>query len=174
MENALEIEKTAYDASYGQLRSQKEDLKSFRAQASFCAAISGLVATAFATIAADNLFSGDARHQFLGVSLYEWLVLITFVLSIAFAILAIVDWRTVRFELSPKTALHFSKHYDHYPEEGFRSAEAQLYALLATEADEFFNENEEVIDRIKTYIFMSLFFAFAQIPAWVILAVSVQ
>ncbi len=117
------------------------------------------------------MFTGEAKHQFLNISVHEWLVLSTFSLSILFAILAIVDWRTVRFDLDPKTALHFSEYYENYPEDGYRSAEAQLYALLATEADRFFDENEGVISRIKTYIFLSSIFAFAQIPAWVMLSI---
>lgn len=153
----------AFELAYGQLRGQKEDLKSFRGQASFCAAISGIIATAFSSLAPPSFLSSMSNEgmQFLQITFFEWFVIITLTLSVLFAILAIIHWQTCTFELNPAVPIH-------HAEENQERADA-MYLKLAKDADQYFDQNEAVITEVRVMLLRSLVFAFLQIPAWIIL-----
>jgi hypothetical protein len=160
-----EVAKTAYDLAYGQLRSQKTDLQFFRGQASFAAAVSGLIATVFSSIAGEKFVTSGhlATHTFLGMGLIGWLITACFALSVGFAVKAFAGWRSCVFDLNPKTAIHYSK-------SGLSHDDLML--RFAEDADEYFDKNEEVIKETRTYLSLALIFAWGQIPAWIILILS--
>lgn len=160
-----DVANTAYDLAYGQLRSQKMDLQFFRGQASFAAAVSGLIATVFSSIAGEKFIASShlATHTFLGMGLMGWLVIGSFALSIGFAVKAFSGWTSCVFDLNPKTAIYYS-------ENGLSHDDLML--RLAADADGYFDKNEEVIKETRRYLSLALIFAWIQIPAWIILTLS--
>jgi hypothetical protein len=160
-----EAAKTAYDLAYGQLRSQKMDLQFFRGQASFAAAVSGLIATVFSSIAGEKFITSgnQATHSFFGMNLIAWLITISFALSVGFAVKAFTGWRSCVFDLNPKTAIYHSRNELSYDE---------LMLKLAADADGYFDQNEDVIKETRLYLSLALVFAWGQIPAWIVLILS--
>ena len=152
----------AWDLSYSQLRAQKEDLKYLRNQASFCAAVSGLIASVFANLVRSNpqYVFGDSPDGFLGFSLCEVLVIGLFTGSIAFSVVAVIGWKTCNFDMNSATILHAKDH---------QRDEDNLFSQLSSDAQEYFVENEKVLDDAKEKLRWSLILAWAQIPAWLTL-----
>ena len=160
-----EVAKMAYDLAYGQLRSQKMDLQFFRGQASFATAVSGLIATVFSSIAGEKLLTSSSisSHSFLGIDLIGWIVMSFFTLSIGFALMAFARWRSCVFDLNPRTVIHCSEN---------DLCHNDLLLKLAADADSYFDVNENVIKATRQYLFLSLLFAWGQIPAWIMLILS--
>ena len=78
----------AYEVAKSQLVNQKEDLKNLRNQASFSAAVNGLVATVFASLASERIVdSFTVEPVYIWFGLEAWLVLMTFGASLCFSIL---------------------------------------------------------------------------------------
>lgn len=148
----------AFDVSYQQLRGQKEDLRHIRNQASIGAAISGLIASVFASLLGEGgMTAYNLAPFFFGIGLSLWLVLLTFSASIAFAILAVLDWRKCVFELSPLWILKENENSRSY---------AHILDQLAKDADMYFDDNEVVMKAARQHLWFALVFGWAQILAW--------
>ncbi|MFV8557832.1 hypothetical protein ACNQ62_07140 [Sulfitobacter sp. SBS6] len=154
-----ESESIAFELAYGQLRSQKEDLQFFRGQASFAAAVAGLISTVFATILGDQIVSSTGM-TFLGLSPVSWIIFTCFSLSVGFSVKAFMGWRSCTFDLSPAMALYYSEH---------NLSSIDLKKMLASDADRYFDENEDVITDTRHFLALALTFAWLQIPAWLLL-----
>lgn len=156
-----EADQIAFDLAYGQLRSQKADLQFFRGQASFAAAVSGLISTVFATILGEKLLN-PTGIVFFGLSPIGCIILICFALSVAFAVKAFMGWKLCTFDLNPQTALHYSK---------YELCSNDLKRTLELDADKYFDSNETVIADARHFLSLSLIFAWLQIPAWLLLLI---
>ncbi|MCB2150648.1 MAG: hypothetical protein KDE06_05315 [Rhodobacteraceae bacterium] len=152
----------AFELSYSQLRSQKEDLKSLRNQASFCAAVSGLVASVFVNIAngANRTVFVDDGGGFFGFSILGMLAILLFSLSVMFAAFVVIGWKNCIFDLNSDVFIHAKDH---------NRAEDEVFTQLASDSKKYFEDNEGVIDDAKCYLTNSLIFAWAQIVPWVAL-----
>jgi hypothetical protein len=157
--------RTAYELAYGQLRSQKTDLQFFRGQASFAAAVSGIIASVFSSIAGEKFLAATDSEiaSYLGITLVGWLVLLCFALSVGCAVKAFMSWSICTFDLNPKTAIFYAEH---------GKSNDELLLNLALDADGFFDQNENVITETRKYLSLALIFAWCQIPAWLILISS--
>lgn len=158
---ASSVRELACNIALEQLARQKEDLRSIRNQASFSAAISGLIATVFSTLLAGNGSRAfKEQPDFLWFSIEGWLVIVAFAGSIAFAVQVVVARMVVNFEISAEWILGKEKNGD--------TLEKIRYDL-ATFAEEYFDENEIVIAKASQNLLFSLIFSWAQIPAWLLL-----
>ena len=156
-----DIERLAFEVAFSQLNGQKEDLRNLRNQASFGAAITGLIATVFATllsaVADDNPITRfTSGVTMIGLSIEAWFVVLSLTASLSFAILVMVSWRKCVFELSPKHILNQSSIHG-------------VLRELATDADGFFDQNENVIQEAKSYLWWCLVLGWLQIPSWLVL-----
>ncbi|QCO57001.1 hypothetical protein EOK75_14500 (plasmid) [Pseudorhodobacter turbinis] len=160
-----ENERIAYELAYGQLRSQKADLQFFRGQASFAAAISGLIASVFSSIAGTKFLipGADLAHSFLGIGVAGWLVISCFALSITFAVKAFMNWKECTFDLNPATAIYYADR---------AMPHKDLLLRFAADADKFFDKNERVIEEARGNLRLALIFACCQVPAWLVLTFS--
>ena len=155
------IERLAFEVAYSQLNGQKEDLRNLRNQASFGAAITGLIGTVFATLLS-AMSDDDAITRFktgatmIGLSIEAWFVIISLTSSLSFAILVMVSWRKCTFDLSP---MHILK----------QSNIDEILRELATDADKYFDQNERVILEARSYLWWCLVLGWVQIPAWLLL-----
>jgi hypothetical protein len=159
------LAKEAFDLAYAQLRSQKEDLKNYRNQASICCAVTGLIASFFASFSrlhSINVFGCFEECLYL-MPFSVWALLSLITLSIVSAVAAIISWQEVKFDLDPDTILHSVIYYDKLP-----SPETTLFVSLARDANKFFDENEDVLDDVKLKLAMSFLLGWAQIPIWII------
>ncbi|WP_162620407.1 hypothetical protein [Limimaricola cinnabarinus] len=157
-----EYSKFAYELSYSQLRGQKEDLKSLRNQASYCAAITGLVATIFASFfrVIYPEFSALKAGEGIHLPLAFWLIFGSVLVSIILSSLVLVGRGEYTFELNPDAILHAITTETKLPD---------LHAKLAKDADEFFDENERKIGRVRWLLGGGLFAAVFQVPLWIFL-----
>jgi hypothetical protein len=154
-----EIERTAFDLAYGQLRAQKADLQFFRGQAAFAAAVSGIIASVFSSIVGEKLISPE-MPIFLGLDAVGWLVVGSFSLSVGFAVKAFMGWSTCTFDLNPNTAIYYIEH---------QMSHEELLCRLAKDADAYFDKNEEIITQTRHSLGMALICSWCQIPAWLLL-----
>lgn len=155
------LEKLAYEMAYAQLRGQKDDLRYFRNQATAGAIFSGIVAGMFARLASASEHTEEALglNAFLGISVEYWLVFLTFGGSIIAAVVAIINWSKVKFELDPNSIL--------FAVDNGESQEI-LYRRLACDANRFFDENESVVGSTRQALWWSLVLAAGQMPAWLL------
>jgi hypothetical protein len=150
----------AFEVSKFQLSGQKEDLRTLRNQASFGAAISGLIATVFASLVEPSQLQSDAVFvSILGISLEFWFVVLAFSASVGFAIRVGSGWKDCTFELNPRWILR---------ENEIGKEPQQILAKLAKDADDYFNENEDVISDARSNLWASMVFGWVQIPAWLL------
>ena len=153
-EREMNGSKIAFEIAFAQLRGQKEDLRNVRNQASFAAAITGLIATVFASmVPAERVSNLEVGQLILGISLDALLVFILFSASMYFAIMVMTNVRTCIFEFDPRLALD-------------GGGEDELLAQYAKFADRFFDGNEEVIGEARSNLWRALVCGWAQIPAW--------
>jgi len=138
------------------------DLQFFRGQASFAAAVSGLIATFFGSFLGKKLVNSDQELMF-GVSGAGLLVFLCFGLSIGYTVRAFTGWKPVTFELNPKTAVHYAT---------YEMPLEELLRKLALDADQYFDQNEKVISDVRHFLSMALLFGWCQIPAWLLLFIE--
>jgi len=151
----------AYEIATRQLIAQKEDLRNLRNQASFAAAVTGLLATFFATMLGPQVLEDVLGCLYVvGIRLEMWLVVFAITGSICYAILVITGWQKVTFDLEVEWVLQ-----EHKNGVGLES----IYGKLAKDMDCFFVSNEEVVTAAKCNLLMSLILSFLQIPAWLLL-----
>ncbi|WP_299687502.1 hypothetical protein [uncultured Tateyamaria sp.] len=158
-----ELSKRAFELSYNQVRSQKEDLRAIRNQASFAATLTGLVATFFSSIAlsANSTVLIDANYLFSFKA--EAIVVVLFVtLSIVLSAVVVSGRSEVQFDLNADYILYAQKH---------RSKEDDLTTIIENELTEVlkcnFSTNEAVIKRNSVYLTLAFFVGLFQIPAWI-------
>lgn len=151
------LEEKAYILAYDQLRSQKADLQAYRGQASFCAAISGIIASVFVGLIRSTGGSLSAVADANGLALEVWAALIAFSLSVFASVATVAGWRVCRFDLNPQRFLHAAKEDE---------AEEDLFRHLAEKSDSYFDANEKILDQTKNVLSFGLVMAFLQIPIW--------
>ncbi|MCR9062157.1 MAG: hypothetical protein NXI02_32895 [Rhodobacteraceae bacterium] len=150
----------SFEIARSQLANRKEDLRGIRNQASFAAALSGLIASVFSSLVPDGQFRSDVLALgWLGVSVEIWFVIISFSGSIAFAIRVGSGWKSCTFELNPRFVINTSNISRDLDE---------VYRILAIDADEFFDKNEKVISDARTNLWFAIVLGWAQIPAWLL------
>ncbi|WP_400087200.1 hypothetical protein [Yoonia sp. R78084] len=160
-DSSLDLAKITFDMARAQLLSQKDDLRNLRNQASFGAAITGLIATVFAT-----LLGSEGFRDFRGLAgdvapIAEiWILLALFASSLFFSILVIVSWSSVTFEQSADWVIQHAN-------EG--RSDLELLQALAKEAEVFADQNEVVILATMNHLWWSLVLSWAQIPFWVLI-----
>jgi hypothetical protein len=157
------VEKELLQISLSQLRSQKEDLRNFRNQAGFMSATSGIVATVFASLlppfSAESFLSGSF---ILGYNIEAFLVLALFSLSVLFAFRVVICWGSVTFDLDIGSLTERYK---------ASNSNDDFILEVAKEIDGHFLSNESTVDQARSDLFFSGFFAFSQVPMWLVLIV---
>lgn len=140
-----------------QLARQKEDLRNFRNQAAFCAAINTLIAGIFSSFLSQLDWKVTYAGSFLSLPVSLWLVLIFFIGSLIGTILIIISFEKGTYDLNTDFIIYQVK------EE--KSLEETLQTL-AESGSKFFDGNEVIIGNTRSKLVYALLFAFAQIPAW--------
>ncbi|MEQ6202573.1 hypothetical protein ABMC88_05915 [Sulfitobacter sp. HNIBRBA2951] len=161
---SLEIARLSYEVSKSQLVNQKEDLKNLRNQASFCAAITGLIGTVFASLGTSlTLESFTSRIGLLNDGFEGLFVVLTFAMSICFSILVMTTWRKCTFDFDVNWILAQNE---------LGRTDEDILIQLSKDADKYFNENERVLDETKDNLWWSLVLSWCQIPAWILLLLT--
>jgi len=157
-----ELSLRALEIGSANLRSQKEDLRTIRNQAGFCAAFSSILATAFASLVPSGSFTASAgTGAILGVKLLPLLVITMLLLSLIFAA-RVMSWKLeCTFEI--KSSWLVQKCFD--TNHGFSRSE--VLRRGAEDAQEYFDANEKVIGKASAGVALSLCFSFAQFCAWI-------
>lgn len=161
MDCDLRPDLVALQMSREQLRSQKEDLRHIRGQASFSAALNGAIATIFLTV---FFTSQDVSGQVFSNVLF-FLAICSFLGSLVFSILAISDWKTCHFDQSARWI---------FSELAKQKADKDVIKTLALEAEGYFDENEKVVQGVRIQIWWSSVLAWAQAIAWISLLLIVE
>ncbi|WP_142081528.1 hypothetical protein [Roseinatronobacter monicus] len=146
-----------------QLARQKEDLRNFRNQAAFCAAINTLIASIFSSFLSQLDWKVSYIGSFLSLPVSLWFVLFLISGSLIHTILIIIAFEKGTFDLNTDYILHQVK--------GKKGLEETLQHL-AENGSLFFDANEVIIGRTRSRLVYALLFAFAQIPAWLFYIVS--
>lgn len=157
------VEKELLQISLSQLRSQKEDLRNFRNQAGFMSATSGIVATVFAGLLPNSNNESSLIGSFiLGYSVEGFLVLALFSISIIFAFRVVICWGKVTFDLDVDSLIERYK---------VSTSDDAFILEVAKDVDDHFLSNESTVDRARSDLFFAGFFAFSQVPVWLVLLV---
>ena len=158
------ILRTAYELSISQLAAQRSDLVGYRNQASFCAAVSGIIATVFASLGGESLLEKFTQEPvFVSLSLGGFMVLAVFTASNAFAVLVLVSWKECCFDIAPLWMVGMSEN---------GHTEDQILEEAVEDAHGFLAENEKSIAHVRTYIWWASVLSVVQIPFWLILLLS--
>lgn len=152
----------AFDIALKQLHSQREDLRSARNRAGMAAAISGLIAATFAGMAEPNAFLAKGELFFLFIPVDLWIVILTFTSSIYFAAQVGIAQQGCIFDLSPSWIIN--QHAEGVEPE-------VIYKLLATDCEQYFDDNEKIIQRAQNNMWWSVVLGCAQIPAWLVVLI---
>lgn len=157
-----EIAARALDIAYAQLRSQKDDLRTLRGQAQISAAVSGLVASAFAGLAKLNsdLLTTCYELCFLGISVTYWFPLVCLFCAVGSAAIAVISWKECCFDLNPHRLVYAAR----TDQKNF-----EFFCEMAEIAEQNFKRNEVVLDNVKMHLLLSFSFSMLQFPAWMFL-----
>ena len=72
---------------------------------------------------------------------------------------AVISYERCTFEANPSLFIHAATN---------GQADDDFFAELASDLDQFFDENERVIDTVKAMLSGSLLLGWMQIPAWLL------
>ena len=142
------------------LQSQREDISNIRNRASISAAITGLVATVFATaIGSDQLSQRLVGDFFLGFSLPAMLLFLVLSSSIAMSGLVIVHQRDFTFSFNTRKMI-----------ENLKGKNAQdFFDEYANDGEWYFNDNESQIREAQSQLFWAVLLGWTQIIPWLLL-----
>lgn len=161
----MSIEEIALQMAQSHLLNQNEDLKNYRNQASFCAAILGLIGAVFATlIGGENLANAHLRPCFLGVSLEVLFVLVTFLGGIVFSVRVIAGWATFEVHLNPIFLLENKK----------KMKKSAMFVAMTKDAEKYFDNNEAVLKDARSNLLFGLVCALLNFVAWSYLFLKVS
>lgn len=117
MTGALDAEKEkrriAFDIAYGQLVSQKQDLRFFRSAAAFSSASAGLICNFMFQIFGERAFNlGDDSELISGISIGGLIIVLIITASLAFSALVVIRFQNCTFELNPRWILSFDSAHE--------------------------------------------------------------
>lgn len=158
---SVTLDALAIEIAQRQLASQKEDLRNLRNQASFSAAVTGIIATFFATLVPETklVCSPNCICAF-GIRIEVWMVLALVFAAMLCSVLVISGWRKVTFEVEITEILK---------RKASQTSIGEVQAWLAQDLNTFFDQNESVLENAKARLTMGLILALAQFPAWLLL-----
>jgi hypothetical protein len=161
--NRAELESFILGHICNKLDSQSAHIEQIRNRAAISAAVTGLVGTFFGALMAPNLplLSGEA---IFGLSVWAALGFSLFGLSIAFAVLVVVQvydftfsFQTEKMLLALRTSQSPSRFIARYVEDG----------------EWFFVDNEQLIAKARANLWCSMVAGFAQIVPWMMVMIGV-
>lgn len=152
--------KLAFDHLVLKLQSQRENLTQVRNRASISAAITGLIATFFATaIGPIRLSESMHGNTAFGFSLGATLLLLLFAGSIAFAGMTIVHQSDFTFAFDAEKMKQKMDDNDN----------DEFFSQYIEDGEWFFNDNEVKIGLAQTHLFWAIVLGWAQMFAWLLL-----
>ena len=143
------------------LQTQRDDLNHLRNQASISAAITGLVATVFATLLRiDDVGSGFYGDFFLGFSAPGVLLLSVFAAAISLCTLVVVGRKEFTFSFKGDVMLEKADHAE---------SPAEFYRRYTLDAEWFFLDNEKKINRTQMTLWWAMVLGWVQIIPWIMM-----
>lgn len=150
----------ACDHALTRLQSQREDIAHIRNRASITAAISGLIATFFATtIGPDTLALSMSGETAFGFSLPAMLVMVCFASSIAMSGVVVANGQDFTFSFDTAKMIDFCK----------SESETAFFSRYANDGEWYFRENEVAISKAQSQLFWATVFGWVQIVPWLLL-----
>ena len=156
-----EVARNAYQHAVSKLESQRQDIVSLRNQAGISAAVTGLVATVFASFfdestMVDRLFGTD----WLGFSVVGALLAISFAGFLACSADVVVRWSNFTFSFDTETMLNKVDRCIDITD---------WYVLYAKDGNWFFEDNEKKIGYAQNCLWWAMVLGWAQTFPWLML-----
>lgn len=157
----MTVQQIAYHHIIAKLDSQRADIRNLRNQASISAAVSGLIATVFASLVGSGGKIGPlVEGSFLGFSPAAFILFCVFGTSIAFAILVVIDWHEFTFAFDTEKMLEIGAQ---------KGSEEAFYESYVTDGEWFFRDNEKKIELAQSRLWWAMVLGWAQIIPWIVL-----
>ncbi|MCB2135813.1 MAG: hypothetical protein KDE08_07685 [Rhodobacteraceae bacterium] len=158
----MSVEQCAYEHTLDKLRNQQAYLAALRSQAAVASAVTGLVATVFATLIGREGMQPSLHSTTgpLGISLPVIFLIFCFGGSLACSVLVLVGWRPFTFEFDIEKLLDRRGEYP---------TTKDFYVKYSRDGEYYFKQSESSIQEAQNMLWFAMLLGWVQILPWLMI-----
>ena len=164
MSKVFELDQIAFELITAKLETQRNDIQNLRNQAAISAAVTGLLATVFASVAeATGASTMILGNDFLGFTINGILLISCITLSLAFSVMVVVSWSEFTFSFDALKLL----------EKGRNShSHGEFFEEYVRDGEWFFKDNESKLSLAQNQLWWAMVLGWVQIAPWLLIIVG--